>query len=63
MGVTKRSVKSLEPETKHKPPLVGLKTLQGANWADRYYLMTEAPAKEPLAPKAKKHRPPVFKLG
>ena len=43
LRVTKRGVKSIEPETKGKPKLVGFKTLQGTTWSDRHYLMKTAP--------------------
>lgn len=43
LRVTKHGVKSVEPETKGKPKLVGFKTLQGTTWSDRHYLMKTAP--------------------
>jgi ribonuclease J len=65
--VSRHSAKSAEPETKGKPQLVGLKTLQGTSWDDRYYLQvnvsqkTPAPDKKP-ANQNKKHRPVVFNI-
>ncbi len=69
MRVTKQGVHSVNPPTKDKAPLVGLKTLQGKTWDDRYYVMVTAPAKKPQlpannnAPGPKKHRPRIFKPG
>lgn len=68
ISVSKRSVKSANPSTKGKPPLVGLKTLQGTSWSDRYYLQFNAPAAKPKkgAPPAatgKNRRPQIFKPG
>lgn len=64
--VSRRGVKSTEPETKNKPPLVGLKTLEGTSWQDRYYLMVNAPAKNPpsqtSANNNRKHRPRIFNI-
>ncbi len=45
INVSRRGVKSAEPATKGKPLLVGLKTLQGTSWLDRYYLQVNAPQK------------------
>ncbi len=47
INVSRRGVKSAEPATKGKPLLVGLKTLQGTSWLDRYYLQVNAPQKNP----------------
>lgn len=64
--VSHRMVKSVDPETKNKPPLIGLKTLQGTSWSDRYYLQAKAPQKTPPlavpANRNKKHRPKIFDL-
>ncbi len=66
LRVTRHGVKSTEPETRGKPPLVGLKTLQGTNWDDRYYLQVNAPQKTPAAKKPanhnRKHRPVIFNI-
>jgi len=65
--ISRRSVKSTEPETKGNPPLIGFKTLEGTNWDDRYYLMTVTPQKEAAtspqpANANKKHRPKIFNI-
>lgn len=66
LAVTPKGVKSLDPETKGKAPLIGLKTLQGTNWNDRYYLQVQAPAPAAEPPKPanhnRKHRPQIFNL-
>lgn len=67
INVSRRSAKSAEPVTKGQPPLVGLKTLQGTSWNDRYYLQTNAPQKNPPpvnapANRNKKHRPKIFNI-
>ncbi len=66
INVSRRSVKSAEPETKGKAPLVGLKTLEGTNWTDCYYLQVNAPQKTPAPPapanRNKKHRPRIFNI-
>ena len=67
INITRRSVKSAEPETKGKAPMVGLKTLQGTSWSDRYYLQVNAPQKNPApapvpANRNKKHRPRIFNI-
>jgi hypothetical protein len=43
LRVTKMGVAMTETPTRDNPPLVGLKTLQGANWSDRHYLMVTTP--------------------
>lgn len=70
IGVTRRSVKSIEPETKNSPVLIGLKTLQGVGkdgWKEPYYLQVKVPQKAAKADAAaisnKKHRPRIFNIG
>lgn len=41
--VTRDGCRSTAPATKGRPKLLGFKTLQGANWLDRHYLMVTAP--------------------
>jgi len=41
INISKRGIKSAEPKTKNAPSLLGLKTLQGSSWKDRYYLVTK----------------------
>lgn len=41
--VTKDGCRSVEPATRGKPKLAGFKTLQGATWNDRHYMMVSAP--------------------
>lgn len=48
LQVSKQGVTSTEPVTKGQPPLVGLKTLQGSSWNDKFYLMVNAPRKEKM---------------
>lgn len=66
--VTKDGCKSVEPETKGNPKLVGFKTLQGATWNDRHYLMVNAPVKkkpgaeEPANGNQKPKRPRIFNV-
>ena len=67
INVSRRTVKSAEPATKGKAPLVGLKTLEGTSWTDRYYLQVNAPQKNPPpvrtpANRNKKHRPRIFNI-
>jgi ribonuclease J len=67
LRVTKRSVKSVDPETKGQPKLVGFKTLQGATWTDRHYLMKTAPQeRKPDQPEPvnnnTKRRPKIFNV-
>lgn len=68
VSVSRRTVKSTEPETKGRARFIGLKTLEGRNWYERYYLKTVAPAKEPaagggsVAAGTRKHRPRIFNL-
>ncbi len=71
--VSHRTSKSVSPETKGKAPMIGLKTLQGTSWSDRYYIQVSAPEKK-NPPKAgqknarqpananKQQRPRIFKI-
>lgn len=47
VDITRESVRSIDPATKDRPPLIGLKTLQGSTWTDRYYLMVNVPQDKP----------------
>lgn len=67
IGVSPGSVQSVNPATKNRPPLVGLKTLQGANWNDLYYLMVKTPQENTPADQKpangnKKHKPKIFDM-
>jgi ribonuclease J len=67
LKISHDEVKSVNPPTKDRPPLIGLKTLQGTAWNDRYYLMVNAPQENaPATPKPannnKKHPPKIFKI-
>lgn len=66
LKITKRGVKSIDPDTKDKPKLVGFKTLQGATWTDRHYLMKTAPQaprdNQPEAANTNKKRPKIFNV-
>ncbi|MBU6474946.1 MAG: ribonuclease J [Alphaproteobacteria bacterium] len=66
--VSRRAAKSAVPETKGKAPMTGLKTLQGSNWSERYYIQVSAPQEKPARKNAKpsvngnvRHRPKIFK--
>ena len=66
--ISRHEVKSVDPPTKNRPPLLGLKTLQGATWNDRYYLMVSTPQKnvpavpDPANNNSKKRRPKIFDI-
>lgn len=65
--VTRDGCKSVDPETKGAPKLVGLKTLQGSTWSDRHYLMKTAPRppsadQTPEPANNNRRRPRIFNI-
>lgn len=65
--VTRDGCRSVDPATKGAPKLVGFKTLQGATWSDRHYLMKTAPQPKPPeqtqdAANVNRRRPKIFNV-
>ena len=65
--VTRDGCHSTNPETKGAPKLVGFKTLQGATWSDRHYMMKTAPQPKrddqpPEAANNNRRRPKIFNI-
>ena len=64
--VTRDGCRSVDPETKGAPKLVGFKTLQGATWSDRHYMMKNAPQPKrdgpPEPANNNRRRPKIFNV-
>lgn len=65
--VTRDGCRSIEPKTKGAPKLIGFKTLQGATWSERHYLMKTAPQPKspdqaPEAANSNRRRPKIFNI-
>lgn len=60
--VTPAGVSVLKTPQSGNPPLIGLQTLQGKNWNDKYYVVTKAPSDQ-SAVVSKKNRPKILVPG